>query len=239
MVVVVIKNIKNLKKDKPNEVNKKKDNMFTHILINAVFNIIYCFIMMFKVISLCLHFTSSLFCSSIATELPAQSFKIIFIEFMGNVAKICCNVSYTAISISRIFLTGESKYKGCCANKFKNLNIIIYVTVLLIVSSILSIFKLFVYKLNRMSHEFNILYDYPMTTNNLFTCNEYIYNVFSCLVWEIFKIVNSILNDILLFLVTIIFDIIVLKNVSEIIKSKKKMIINFKEAEEEKKRNKF
>jgi len=242
MVVVVIKNFKNLKKDQKAEVNKKKDMMFAHILIHSIFNVIYCFIMIFKLVNICLFFTPSFFCSSIATEPSAQWFKIIFIEFMGTLTKTCCNVSYTAISISRIFLTSENKYKGCCATKFKNLNIIIYLVVMLFLSSILSIFKIFIFKVNRMDDISNIIYlqtDFPIIINNNAYCNNNIYDILNCLVWDILRIANNFVNDIFFFLIAIIYDIVVLKNISSMIKSKKSIVQNFKETEEEKKRKRI
>ena len=237
IVVVVIANIKNLKKDKINEANIKKDNMFKHILIHSAFNIFYCFVKMFKLINVCLYFTSTLFCSSVSTEIPAQWFKIIFIEYFGNIAKTCCNVSYTAISISRIFLTGNNKNK-ICLNKFNNLNFAIYIILLVSLSSVLSIFKFFEFSLNRLT-KFELGNSFPITINNKFECSSFIYEIMKCKFWEILKIINSFLNDILIFIITIGFDIAVLKNIASMIRSKKTMVENFKEAEEEKKRKRI
>ena len=236
LVVVVVANIKNLKKGKPKEANNEKDNMFKYILVHSVFNVIYCLILSFKSINLCLSFTSTFFCSSITTELSAQSFKIIFIEYFGNIAKTCCNVSYTAISISRIFLTGSKKNKGCLS-KFNNLNIKIYLIVMVVLSSLLSIFKFFQYTLNRLS--FSDTDSFPMTNNNNSNCNNYIYDFMKCKFWEVWRIVNNFLNDIFFFVITIVFDIAVLKNIASMISSKKTMVENFKEAEEEKKRKRI
>ena len=211
--------------------------MFKHILIHSVFNVVYCFIMMFKLINLCLFVTPSLFCSSIAIDLPAQSFKIIFIEYFGNIAKTCCNVSYTAISISRIFLTENKKNKGCLI-KFKNLNITLYLIVMVVFSSVLSIFKFFQFNLNRL-YLSDTLDFFPIPNNNNHICNIYMYEIMKCSFWEVLRIINSSVNDIFFFIITIIFDVAVLKNIASIINSKKTMVENFKEAEEEKKRKRI
>jgi hypothetical protein len=49
-------------------------------------------------------------------------------------------------------------------------------------------------------------------------------------------IINNFLNDIFLFVVTIVFDEAVFVNIASMIKNKKTMMENFEEGEEEKKR---
>ena len=240
-VIVVVLNIKNIKKDKTNEAKKKKEKMFNYILIHSVFNVFYCFLMAFKPITLCLFFTPSLFCSRIAIEIETQWFKIIFIEFFGNIAKICCNVSYAAISISRIILTGTKKNKGCM-KKFDFMNIKFFFVVLVVLSAVFSIFKIFQFSLNRfnlMNNYYTYYFSVTLSKRNDFYCISHDNDFWYCKFWDTWMIVNNVINDILFFIISIIFDIIVLKNISSMINNKKKMVENFKEEEEEKKRKRI
>ena len=234
IVVVVVANIKNLNKGKQNVANKKKDNMFKHILIHSAFNVFYCFIMAFKLINICLFFMPSLFCSSIANEIPAQWFKIVFIEYFGNIAKICCNVSYSAISISRIFLTGNNKKKGCL-DKFNNLNIAIYLVLLVILSAVFSIFKFFQFSLNRLSL-LDWSYIFSISKEIKSSCSiDFLY----CEIWDDWMLLNNFVNYIFFFVFTILSDIAALANITRMINSKKKIVDNYKEEEEGKKRKRI
>jgi hypothetical protein len=237
MVVIVIYNFKNLKTDKKTDMKRAKDNMFKHILIHSIFNVIYCFIMAFKPINECLIFTSSLFCSSIFTFKSAQYFKIIFIEFLGNIAKTCSNSSYVAITLSRIaFISNKSKR---CFRIFENLNTKLYLFLIIAFSSLLSTFKLFEFKINRFENTQINENDFPTEKKNLFFCSQPETHLFECEILGVLEIINNIINDILFFILTIILDLMVLKGITNMIKNKKKLVENFKKQEEKKKRNRI
>jgi hypothetical protein len=141
MVVYVIYMMKYSKSILHKEKKRPKEAMFDYIMMHSIFNVIFCIIMILKIINECLFITPSLFCSAFLTTKSSQYFKIIFIEFFGNVIKMCCNMSYTAITLSRLILM-QNKKDGC----FKYINKVKvkhYLIGIIVLSSIISSFKLF------------------------------------------------------------------------------------------------
>lgn len=203
-----------------------KDPMYTHIFINSIFNILYCFITEFKLINECLFFTSSVFCSSVYQTEPAQYFKIIFIEYLGNVFKYCKNVSFISFCLSRYILS-LNKTKGFYGY-FKKINLKLYVFLLVVVSALLSIYKLFEYKVVE-SHdpEFN----FPNETFNNTSCNLNYYS--SCRLFIIIKLINTFLNDILTFILVLIIDILLINDYGKYLNGKKKINGNKGQNDEE------
>ena len=125
--IITIINLKNIVKEKQHHSHMNhNDSMFKHILINSIFNVVFCFTMLFKLFTECLFYTSSIYCPRFSFLLSTQSFKIIFIEYLGNMSKICCNVSYTCIALSRFNLL-KSKNRGIFEKfeKFKLKNLFI------------------------------------------------------------------------------------------------------------------
>ena len=236
MIVSVIYNFKNFSSYKRNKMKKNKDNMFKHILIHSIFNIFYCFIISFKSINECLMFTSSLFCSSVYTYQSAQYFKIIFIEFFGNMTKTCSNISYVAITLSRLLIM--SKKSKSCVNKFEKINIKIYFVILIVFSSLLSVFKFFQFNIDSFQ---DIIYtsQFPSEKSNRRHCSLNKDSIFDCKILGIIKVMNSVINDIFLFVITVLLDILVLNGLSKMIKSKKEMVDNFHEIEENKKKKRI
>ena len=86
-----------------------RDPMYKHILVNAIFNIAYCFVMILKLINTCIFINASVYCSSIYMTNQAQYFKIIVVFFLGNVLKLCCNLSYICFGFSRFILIADLK----------------------------------------------------------------------------------------------------------------------------------
>jgi hypothetical protein len=164
--LLVLNVISHLRKhnQKSKDFNASK-NMFRHININAGFNVIYCLIMMFKLLNECLFYSSSLYCSKAAQLVSVQWLKIVLIELFGNAIKICCNISYIGIGLSRFILI-SSKNKGIIS-KFYSLRTSIYATVLILFGVLLSLFKLFEYKINLLHFSFNS-FDFPYERRGYF-----------------------------------------------------------------------
>ena len=236
MVVLVIYNFKNFTSDKRNKMKKSNHSMFKHILIHSFFNFFYCFIISFKPLNECLIFTSSLFCSPVYTDRSAQYFKIIFTEFLGNMTKTCSNISYVAITFSRLLIM--PKKSKSCLNKFENLKLKYYFLILVVFSSLLSGFKFFQFNID---HFEDVIYSrqFPSEQSNKRYCISNKNTIFECEILGIIKVVNSVINDIFFFIVTVILDIIVLSGLSKMIKSKKEIVDNFHEIEENKKKKRI
>ena len=103
---------------------KKKefnDAMYKFALLNSFYNIVYCVIMSFKLINICVFFGSSIFCSNVYQTSSAQQFKIIFIIYIGNIFKMCSNLSYLSFTISRLIVITFYKDNAIPNFSFKKL----------------------------------------------------------------------------------------------------------------------
>ena len=226
LLIIVIENLRNLKKH--NIIfnnNKSNRNLFKHIKINAVFNLVFCVVMIFKLVNECLFYTSSIYCSKISITYSSQSFKIVFIEFFGNLIEMCSNLSYLGISFSRFILIsnkGHGFYK-----RFDDIRISVYIIGLILFGSLMSIFKLFQYKINYGYFSFGTL-DFP----NEIRTKEYCYeNKIDCAVFNVVKIANNFLNDFFFLVLILIVDLILFKNYGQYSKNRKRLIKSCKQDE--------
>jgi hypothetical protein len=189
--------------------NKKKEfqhSMYRHIIINAVFNIIYCVIMILKLINTCIFYGPSVFCSSVYQEIWAQNLKIILIHFLGNAAKFCSNFSYLIFSASRLLLIEKQKERNR-VEKSRKKAIFFYIILLILISFILSLFKLFQYKDN-FSHK-NANKEFPFEKRDEHYCNNESHK-YECKLFNAFKIASRSLNDVLFVILNILIDLILL-----------------------------
>lgn len=190
-----------------------KDSMYKHILINAVFNLIYCSLMVFDLMSSCIFYLSP-FCSLIYHNKSVQYFKIVGIYFLGNIVKFCCNFSYISFSLSRFVLV-SSKIKGHL-KKIEAIKLIKFYPVLVVFSAVLSIFKLFQYKVN---FGFYGNQNFPYEIRDFNYCEKYK----SCDFMNSLNIINNIINDVLFIIVNIVIDLFLLVHLKAKLMHKEKL----------------
>jgi len=186
--------------------NKNKEfqePMYKHIIINAVFNIAYCLITSLKLLNTCLFYGSSLFCSNVYQEVWAQNLKIYLIYFLGNAAKMCSNFSYLIFSISRMLLITQQKALG---KKIKKMYILIYFLALIVIACLLSSFKMFQYEANNLSY---MRKEFPFEIRDELYCMDKT-NKLQCGLFNVFKIVNRSINDVLFVILNICIDLVLL-----------------------------
>ena len=154
---------------------KEKDKRISdHMLINSIFNIIYCIFTLLKLINVCI-FDLSVFCSSLYISETSQYFSIIVINFLGNIIKLCCNASFISFSLSRYSLTVNNKNR--VIKKLDGLSLMAYYSLMLMICTLLSIFKLFQYQTNEI---FNSAKSFPYEKYDVGNCklNDIYCNLF-------------------------------------------------------------
>jgi len=134
-----------------------------------------------------------------------QYFKIILVQFLGNVIKMCSNFTYLIFSLSRLFLITIHKDLNQRKQPSKAF-FVIYSLSLIIFSCLLSIFKLFQYTIN---HSDDTKLDFPFEVRDEFFCGEFSHD-FKCKLINSFKIVNRSLNDVIFVLLNILVDSILI-----------------------------
>ena len=225
LVILVITN-KNKRK-------QFKDIMYNYILIYAIFNILYCVIMILKLINLCVFFIAPSTCSSIYQASSSQYFKIVCVFFLGNVCKLCSNFAYLFFSFSRLISISMNK-ENKFYKKFKNLDFRFFGVVTVTFSCVLSSFIL-------LQYETNVARDYrkefPFETRNENFCQD-IQNRYQCRLFNAFKLTNNFFNGILFFFLNVVIDLFLIKAFGQQIKSKSHLELNKSRIEEFKKKKK-
>ena len=199
LTIIVIKN-----KRKRNDF---KDPMYHHILLNAGFNIAYCLIMALKLINTCIFDNLGGFCSSYYHSIQAQYFKIVCIHFLGNVFKLSSNISYLSFTFSRFILISNLKSRHFF-KKFTNIRMPVYFVVCILLSCIISIYKLFQYRPNE---EMDLWRDFPYEIRDEQFCSN-VSNSVQCKWFSSLKIINKFLIDVLSVILIIGIDLCLLKN---------------------------
>ena len=194
--ILTLKQQLNLKKE-------KDKRMSEHILANSIFNIIYCIITLLRLINICI-FNMSIFCSSLYMNRSSQYFNIIIINFIGNIIKLCCNVSFISFSLSRFTLSTNSENR--ILKKLDRLSLKLYYSLILAICTFLSIFKLLQYQINDI---FNSLKSYPFEKYDVGEC---FFNFLYCYLFRCLNLINQFIRDILFFVVNLIIDLCLLKN---------------------------
>ena len=200
-------------------VNKKcfTENMYSHMLVNSVFNALYACIMATSLLNTRVFYSESsdgTFCSGVYRTTSAQYYKIWVIEFFGNMVKTCVNISYIMFVTNRLVFVAAniSEKSRSIKNAFEKLKFKIYLPILICFASLISLHKLFEYKVN----EFMILtISFPSEIYSELYCVNQI-----CSYMDSFKLLNDTLNDLLFCLLSLLIDIILLKCVSKELKKK-------------------
>jgi hypothetical protein len=92
---------------KTNEKKELKEDFYKYMSANAKFNCLYCIICVFYPMTSCNWRLSSYFCSSVFTSLFVQYYKILIVAYVGEVVKMCANVSYLMMTLNRYLLVGK------------------------------------------------------------------------------------------------------------------------------------
>ena len=197
--------------------------MYRFIEINSIFNIIYCSIMVLKLINTCIFNKAGVFCSSVYEQSSSQYMKIILIHFLGNAIKLSSNYSYLLFALTRLILITVEKENNV-ERKHKRLLYFLYLLIIFFVSCLFSLFKLFQYRLNENLSTFK---DFPYEIRDENFCDrDEDWVKFQCGLFKAFKLLNTILNDILLVVFNIIIDIVLLRNFHLILNRKLRHIID-------------
>jgi hypothetical protein len=192
-----------------------KERMYSFIILNAVFNILYCTIIILKLMNECVSFDSPLFCSILYQKDTFQSFKIVLYHFGGNVIKTSMNISYLFFALSRLILITDKK--NVAFLKFIRFNFKLFIVLIGIFSILLSLYKLFQYEIN---DEKDPIKDFPNEIRNENYCQ--LKNNFECKIFNFLELFNSFINDILFVFLNFFMDMSLIKIIKRNMENKKK-----------------
>ncbi len=123
-----------------NNEKELKENVYVFMSLNAKFNCAFCLINVFNLMSECI-VENGIYCSAIRKLIFVQYFKIIAINYLGSVIKMCSNTTYLFMTLNRYMLIGKEHNRFL--ERLSNLSMKRVYVILGVSSSILSLVKLF------------------------------------------------------------------------------------------------
>jgi hypothetical protein len=150
-----------------NKEKELKDDFYSYMSLNAVFNCFYCVIFIFYPINACIDSLASSLCSSIRKSFTVQYYKILFIAYFGETFKMCANISYILMNINRYMLIGR-EHKPLF-QKISKWNFKWVVGLTLIISGLINIGHGFQYELNDGSE-----FTWPGLSDDIYAFNVHI-----------------------------------------------------------------
>ena len=203
--------------------NKKKkknfnNSMYKHIKVNSVFNTLLCIINLISLMNLCI-FPKLSYCSSIYKNKLSQYLKIYLIYLLGNSVKICCNCSYIAFSVSRFYLASSNP--SGLFKKFQDLNQKKFYGITFLISLILSLFKVFQFKVNEFYSNFDL--SFPFDAFSPKYCGSDYIQTYSptCKIFNGLSIANNVINNIIFLVLNFVVDILMIRFTKENLKRKR------------------
>ena len=217
LVIIVIRN-------KTQEFKKHLVNiMYSHIQVNAFFNIIYAIIKLASLINICIYPRSS-FYSNIYKLPSSQYFKIYIVYFLGNSVRLCANCSYVCFSVSRYYLSTSKPSR--VFKYFHKLNLKCFYSIFWVLSLGFSSFKLFQFRINSYSPGLEV--DYPFDIYDKSLCDRAILihstNPLKCKLFTALNMLNTIFNNILFLLISILVDVSLIRFTNQNLKRKRALV---------------
>ena len=192
---------------------KLLDNpMYKHIRINSIFNIVYCFLGITSLMGVCIYEISS-FCSSLAKFVITQYYQIYFDHFFKNVVRLCSNISYIALSLSRFLSTTKTSETFKVFKKFSQTRVKFFYLIILSISIILSMHMPFEWKVNK--HHNNLDKGSPFDAYDINHCQEEFVDSKSsavkCNLFAVLNMINNVVNNIAFLFLSVFIDICLIK----------------------------
>ncbi len=223
--ILVINNGKKKKHFKP--------VMYKHLLINSVFNILFCLIHVFSLMNICI-FSRTSFCSSIYKYESVQYFKIIGVYFFGSSIRLSANISYIFLCLTRFFLSTSSNEPNKYFEKINTMNLKYFYSFVVFFSCSLSSFKIFEYSATDW-YSFITVY-FPLDKYGINVCDKSINKTTSfalrCDLFPVLNWISNFINNVLFLILTVIIDVLLIRFSNNMLEGKRKVTTNEKLLEE-------
>jgi hypothetical protein len=205
-----------------------QNTMYEHVFYNSVFNFSFCLINSLSLMNVCV-FPKSSFCSSVYKTNGAQYFKIVFVLFLGNSIRLCCNFSFIYFALSRLYISTSKKPRLFLL--LQSVNLKLFYLIMFGLSSVWSMFKLFEYKPNEAYSSFDTNFPYNRYDSKYCQHTDVMlqyYTFFNyyppeCTIFPILNLVNNILNNILFLFVSFLIDFLLVRFANKNYQHKKQL----------------
>jgi hypothetical protein len=122
------------------------ESFYKYMTVNSIFNCLFCLVYAFYPVNFCQRYETGYFCSTIYNSLAAQVIKIVFQIYLGEVFKMCSNITFIFITINRYMLVG--KEHNFALTKISELNIKPVIVMTIVFSLLINIGHCFQYRIN-------------------------------------------------------------------------------------------
>ena len=223
LTISVIRNKKHVK-----SFNNK---MYKHILVNALFNILFSSTQLLALMNICI-FPKTSFCSDVYKDIAVQYINIYFILFLGNSFRLTCTFSYISFSVTRFSLS-TLKANNKCRIFIEKINLKRYYSIYFLVSLLFSSFLIYEHRVNsnfsKLDVDFlNDAYDvrYCEKINfefqkwhRIFFVSQSFFN--KCNLFKSLNLINNIIKNVLSLILSLVLDILMIRYSSKVIEKKK------------------
>jgi hypothetical protein len=202
-----------------NKAKELKDDFYSYMSLNAVFNCLYCFIFLFYPINACVNSYTTLFCSSIRQSYFAQYYKIVVIAFLGETFKMCANISYILMNVNRYMLIGQEHVP--LLENISKWDFKWVVGLTFIISALINVGYAFQYRLNNGTY-----YTFVMSMMYLDADHTYPddYSLDRFLLLYIYTLVYFLINYMLFFIVNTWVEVTIVRKLHLELADKKKRL---------------
>jgi hypothetical protein len=202
-----------------NKEKELKDEFYSYMSLNAVFNCFYCVIFVFYPINSCTDSLSEYFCSSIRQSNVTQYYKIVFIAYFGETFKMCANISYVLMNVNRYMLIGR-EHKPLFV-KISKLNFKLVVVFTFAFSALINVGHGFEYQLNKgLSYN----WDSDSLYLNLNAIYPSDFAIDESLYLYIYVLVYFLINFLLFFILNTWVEVTIVRKLHSELASKKKRL---------------
>ncbi|CAF0794362.1 unnamed protein product [Brachionus calyciflorus] len=229
-VLALVSNCLNIKVVFEIRPTDKNSQMNRTILFNSIINIIYIFIFMLHMMNQCIS-QQGIFCSSVNRSIYSQYFYIYIFLLFGNFLKLLSNLSSMSISIFRFILLDNNEKSFFFSIFVKRGRLLVLILAIFSIVYFLLYFMVvfFTTSINREIFILDDLYhyiDFPDT--GLFVLSYLskrtsITKDYSTYIFGLF-VINYVLNDLIIFLILCLVEILVLVRAKACLRNKIKMI---------------
>nr|QVK46003.1 G protein-coupled receptor [Proales similis] len=141
--LAIIVTLQKLRRRRVNRLSHNSYKMYANIELNSACHIALSVLFVFEPLVECIQEPNGIYCNSIFIDEQSRLFYLLGLSFVGNAAKLCCNVSLIAFSLHR-YLINNANARSSWLSGFQRRSPFKLFAVVLILSLLLSSVRLFV-----------------------------------------------------------------------------------------------
>ena len=198
-----------------------EQKMYSYLKFNIGFNIAIIVRSLLSLMSDCIE-NNSIFCSEIRTSSFVQYFYIYIVNYFGSVLRFCSNMSLLFFSMDRYFFNKIKKNRFI--DYFNKIELKVFLKFILLTSCIFNVSKIFKYHVVEEKHESSYLYDPSPSYYESYPDVKRFFDQSLDLWVSVSDVLIELFNDVIIFFLNLLIDILLLRKVKKILTQKKNLL---------------